>query len=317
MRNLKKTIAKLMAVVMMVTLFPATVYAETTNITLKGISSAEVYYTNENGVNFTREQYDCLREFYSDNEINVMQPGFAEPLFEHLYELTEEKEILYVQTLETVDANGNVDTTEKITPLTEEQMENIDSLDFIEENQPQRSSSATHVTASKTIELKFIEFGGSKRNVSLTCKWNKLPVTRSYDIMALAPSKSILFKLDSSTFSGYQSSDEKYTSYSYKSNDNLKITSTGIGISMNLHNGAKTKLECHIQCVLKSEVEPFTVYGTYQHAKSDISLSDSQKYSIEVSSSNMGSLLKFDSSSISGKYDNTQGLVISGTLDDH
>lgn len=34
MRNLKKTIAKLMAVVMMVTLFLATVYAETTNITL-------------------------------------------------------------------------------------------------------------------------------------------------------------------------------------------------------------------------------------------------------------------------------------------
>ena len=314
-KQLKNTMTKLLAAALMVAMLPVTAYADTVKEPLNDAMDLATYYTNYNGVDFTKEQYDRLMEYYSEDEIDIMQPEFAEPLFENLYDFTVEQQSIYVQTLESVDEDGNVITTEKETVLTEEQAKYMDKLEVDAFPAISRESSQTHETASKIITLKFNSFGGSTRGIVLSCSWKKLPVTRSYDIMAIAPSNSIHFNTPSA-FSASQVTDAGTTRYSMNSSG-VNIDSKGIGISMNLYNDATKSIVCTMECVLASTVEPFVVYGTYQHCQSDISQSDSKKYSIEVSSANMGGILKFSNSSIASKYDNTQGLKISGTLENH
>lgn len=314
-KQIKNTMITLLVAILLVAMLPITAYADTVKEPLNDDGDSVVYYTNYNGVGFTQEQYERLLEYYSEEEIDIMQPEFAEPLFEHLYDFTVEQQSIYVQTLESVDMNGNVVITEKETVLTEEQVNNLDKLDVDKLPSVFRAPSQTHETASKIITLKFNSFGGSTRGIVLSCSWKKLPVTRSYDIMAIAPSNSIHFNTPS-TFSASQVTDAGTTHYSMNSSG-VKIDSNGIGISMNLYDDASKSIKCTMECVLASTVEPFVVYGTYQHCQSDISQSDSKKYSIEVSSANMGGILKFSNSSIAGKYDNTQGLKISGTMENY
>ena len=55
-----------------------------------------------------------------------------------------------------------------------------------------------------------------------------------------------------------------------------------------------------------TKASPFKVYGTYQHAKSSVSLSESQNYSF--SSRGLGGVLKFNKDSIKNKYDGMTGV---------
>lgn len=58
--------------------------------------------------------------------------------------------------------------------------------------------------------------------------------------------------------------------------------------------------------------DPFQVYGTYQHAVKNISLSNSKKYTIGAGG--MGDVLNF-TSGYSSYYDNTGGVMVRGSLD--
>ena len=276
-KYLRNTITKLLAAALLVAMLPVTAYAETGKDSLNAGPEQEVYYTNDNGVDFTKEQYDRLREFYSENEIEIMQPGFAEPLFEDLYGFTVANQYLYVQTLESVDADGNVVTTERETVLTEEQAENLDELDLDKPDRPQRNYSATHTTASKLITMK-LNLGANTASVSLTCSWKKLPKTKSYDIMAIASSEFTYFQ-GASNFSASVKGDGKTTASYGESSSAVKIQN-----------------------------------GAYQHCTSSISLSDSQKYNIKRSILSMGGVLDFTSSSVEDKYDDTTGLSVSGSI---
>lgn len=116
-----------------------------------------------------------------------------------------------------------------------------------------------------------------------------------------------------SNVTGTQETNVGTTNYTYASS-NTKILSNGVGISMDLYNNATTKIKCTMQCKFGSGADPFTVFGTYQHATSDLSLSDSQKYKLAVGG--MGDVLEFTSSSVKAKYDNTSGLCVTGSIND-
>ena len=124
---------------------------------------------------------------------------------------------------------------------------------------------------------------------------------------------TILFTINSSNFSATQESDAGTTNYVYDSS-NVKSCSQGFGVSMNLYDAAVSKITCTVTGIFGSGKDPFTVYGTYQHATSTLSLSDSQKYTIAAGG--MGNVLSFTSSSVKAKYDNTQGLSVTGSLYD-
>ncbi len=99
--------------------------------------------------------------------------------------------------------------------------------------------------------------------------------------------------------------------YSGKS-DNVKISNIltgaygGVGISMNIPDSANSSLSSSMTVKLLTGADNITVYGTYQHAKSSVSLSDSKSYSFDPSG--LGGVVKFNSSSISNKYDGMSGV---------
>ncbi len=91
--------------------------------------------------------------------------------------------------------------------------------------------------------------------------------------------------------------------------DNYEVFSHGIGLSQNLVDNASNyynSLDIYAECTGN-----VTLYGTYQHAVTDLTLSDSKRYTLGADG--MGNVLIFANNTIANKYDNTQGLNISFT----
>ena len=261
-------------------------------------------------MDFTKEQYDRLREFYSDMEIELMEPSFVKPLFEHLYDFTVEQETVYVQTFETVDEDGKVVTEEKETVLTEEQAEHLEKLDLDAIGSMERTPNATHETASKFITLK-LALGPNTAQVTISCNWKKLPTVRSYDIMAFACSGFHYF-WGANNFTAYVKGDGKITgSYNENSSEAKIKQGVGAGVSVKLPANATSSIYSFMQCSFAVPAGATVVNGTYQHCTSNISLSDSMKYNIKSSATSMGGVLDFTSSSVANKYDSTGGLSVS------
>ena len=82
---------------------------------------------------------------------------------------------------------------------------------------------------------------------------------------------------------------------------------------MNIVDSVSKSLSMKFSVTFGSNVDPYTVYGSYQHSVDDISLAKSKKYTI--SASGMGKVIKFNSS-VASSYDDTPGLVVTGSLYD-
>lgn len=153
----------------------------------------------------------------------------------------------------------------------------------------------------------------SQKIVTITNTWLSIPATKSFDVIALRPaSNSMTVNINKNTISGYQKWDGQYVNYD-KSSANTKVSSSftgngGLGISMNIVDGVTSSLENSMTVYFLSGADPFNIYGTYQHAQSDVSLSESQNYSF--SSSGLGNVLNF-ASSVKSKYDAMQGVYLS------
>lgn len=81
----------------------------------------------------------------------------------------------------------------------------------------------------------------------------------------------------------------------------------GFGLSFLLPSGNLTELEETVEFRFNGSGNG-TIYGTYQHAQKSLSLSDSMNYTI--SSSGLGSVLKFGSNNITKKFDAMKGVEI-------
>ena len=88
---------------------------------------------------------------------------------------------------------------------------------------------------------------------------------------------------------------------------NIRKTDNGFGISMNLVNGG-TEFETDISATVKATSEYAMAYGTYQHAVTDVSLDESQSYTI--SHNGFGGVLNF-ATGVQNKYDRMNGISIS------
>ena len=111
--------------------------------------------------------------------------------------------------------------------------------------------------------------------------------------------------------SGYQKYDGQLITYN-RNSDNTKASSSftgngGIGISMNIVDSVKSTLENSITVRFISKANPFKIHGTYQHAQSNVTLSESKKYTF--SSTGLGGVLSFDSS-VKSKYDGMRGVTL-------
>ena len=228
------------------------------------LAEEDIFYTNNKGVTFTRNEYDFFTKMYYD--------GYQEYMSQ---------------------ADKDYFNDFNMTPESVERVEYDEDAIRHDITDPSYGTRATvHETGAKKLSISKTTSGYSAIVVSL--KWKSNPNVRSYDVIGARLSGTSLIGTPSTslTYSGgsYTSSNTVYPSGGFGTSIKLPSAGSSIRISQtySVNNGG-------------------TVYASYQHAKSSVTLSQSQNYSI--SSAGYGSVFAF-ASSVSSKYDGMGGVYI-------
>lgn len=229
----------------------------------------EIYYVNKNGVELTKIEYDELIERFDE--------GFVKTASSELIEeaLIEKDMILVPKDEITTTARSNF------------YYSCSDYADSINLGDIQACVNVTVTPSLKTY------------NFELFVEWNssKIPqITKSYDILAMRWTSNF----NGESYTGNQRNENKVVNYSNKGT-NSKWGTTGAGISMNIIDDTNSMLTFTTN--LKgyfSEKKSTTINMTYLHTQTAVTLTQSQNYSF--SSSGLGKVIKFNSSTINNYY---------------
>ena len=244
----------------------------------------DAYYSNDLGLELTEEEYEYATQYVDDIELKF----FTREDFDYVFEDFEKHHVGSDSVVFTETANDY-----KLTY----------SLNSISD------WSAIHTTSMKKLTMDAYYTQGAVIKITLRCTWTSIPKIKSYDVIGMAVSKGCGFTFntpDNSNIQGYQIYDGNEIYYSHSS-DNMKDSITGVGLSTNISDNVTNTLivELAANLVVPDNV---TFYGSYQHAISNVTLSQSQKYTF--STSGMGNVFNF-SNSVKNKYDNMQGVCVS------
>ena len=247
--------------------------------------------TNVKAATLTDEEYDRLRNVFSDARISLMSDEDAARYLSYDLEHTN-KVSKYYRVTETT--NGTI-TTE----VSKEEAINAANSNI--------STIATyHSTSYKNIEISTTTIGSNKYYVYVTNAWLITPRVKSYDVIAM--------RVEDATISaGTQRGIQLYTAngtssgvdYSYQGT-NMVLSSNGFGISMNLVDAASS-FTCEIEAMVTATSQWAKVYGSYQHAMTAVTLAKSKSYTI--SHNGYGKVINF-ATAVQNDYDNMQGVSI-------
>ena len=274
-------------------------------------ANAEVcYYRNQKGVSFTKEEYDKINKYFDEDEISKMSEFVAEELKKN--EIVEtDRETAYYEVIEKLDADGNV------TDVKEREINYMEMKSKLAEKKMAKSTSgggiyddATYKTSMKKVTMIGEKSGASVNRVTITNEWLELPKTRSFDVIALRIGSAAL-TVSPESIKATQVWDYKNKIEYNSMGDHVRKASKGIGVSMNLSNKAEKKIVSELKVTFVSGSDPLKIYGSYQHAKENVSLKTSKKYTI--SKDGLGNVIKFDDS-VKDKYDGMKGINIKLTL---
>ena len=151
----------------------------------------------------------------------------------------------------------------------------------------------SHSTASKTLTIS--SSCSTNCLISIVAIWKKSPVVRSYDLMGAYLSNVSLVG-DITTIA------RNSTGTNYSSGTVQSVNGFGESVLL-LSSGSDMKITQYFYVTPGG-----MVYGSYQHAKSSISLANSMKYSISLSG--YGNVFLFNNTSISNHYDGMGGVNI-------
>ena len=131
--------------------------------------------------------------------------------------------------------------------------------------------------------------------VTLTAYWDAIPAVNSYDVIAIRRGSGV--STSNHNFKQiYKSGGNYYTIY----NGNYQSFTNGYGYSALLHSGTDQEY------VMTFKVSGSGyVFGSYQHATSNVTLNQSKNYTL--SSSGYGGVILFDSS-VASYYDAMYGV---------
>lgn len=257
-----------------------------------------IYLTTKNGTELTKTQYDNLKKIYTAEDLEDLPSDFLDEIKNEPNLILEDRDEVCVITRTRYDQNDQpVETIN--TEVSEAEAKRVAAM-------PETRGS-TWQTSSKKLVIEVIQVDGSTKKVRLTNRWLKLPKVRSYDVMALrVTDTSNDFKPG---FSAVQQYDGKEIKYS-QNGDNVRqpgsfLSYRGIGVSMNIVDSVSSSLSNTMAITILNRNDKTTVYGTYQHATSKVTLAQSKDY--DITAGGLGNVLKF-SSSVASKYDGMQGV---------
>lgn len=248
--------------------------------------------TNVKAATLTDEEYDRLRNVFSDTRISLMSDEDAARYLSYDLEHTN-KVSKYYKVTETT--NGTITTEVSKEEATNAANNNISTI------------ATYHTTSYKNIEIMTTHINGNSYYIYLLNKWLITPRVKSYDVIAMRTE-------DATMVSGSQIGSQVYkinnvsdsVEYSYNGT-NMVLSSNGFGISMNLVDAA-SNFTCELEAIVTATSQWAKVYGSYQHAMTAVTLAKSKSYTI--SHNGYGKVINF-ATAVQNDYDNMQGVSIS------
>lgn len=250
-------------------------------------------FVNNVKATISEEDETFLRSVFSEARLNIMSEEEKEELVNG--DLTVNEKIYQVtQTL-----NGTF-TYSEVDPETAE---------LIKENFNNGVSTydAYHETTYKRITIIGDHIGGNTYDVMVYTQWLVTPATKSFDVTAMRIDGGyVVDGTQNGTQLYWEDGAYDHVDYSWNGT-NIRKTDNGFGISMNLVNGA-SYFETDISASVITTSSDAVAYGTYQHAVTDVTLNQSQSYTI--SHNGLGGVLNF-TNSVYNYYDRMAGVSIS------
>ena len=239
----------------------------------------------------TEEDYNKLRSIFSDARISFM---------------TEEEKAIYTDNDFTVEEKLYKVTQTTNGTYTYEELD-LSLEDDIRENAAISTYDSSYQTSYKRISFIDVDLDDGYHRLTVYTQWLINPVTQSFDVTAMRIADGYVVEGTQDGTQVYKK-DGSYNMVSYSPNGtNIRKTDNGFGISMNLVNGG-TNFETDISADVVATSEYAMAYGTYQHAVTDVSLDESQSYTI--SHNGFGGVLNF-ATGVQNKYDGMNGISIS------
>lgn len=257
------------------------------------VSAKEII--NNNGILISENEYNDFLKIYDNEYIMNMSEEKYNKLktldFSDITTSTKYIETTYNQSLQL--------TTER--EITEEEFNEFEAVSPLLDD-----GAASYETTKKKLVLSIV--GGTTWNWAMVAAtWKVIPSNRSYDLIGFY---GYGFDFSNGTQIGEQVYvlDGNYTTISYAWNGtNIKRHSNGFGISMNVVNSDITYLQFIAECDVRANIDHPTLYASYQHAQKNLSLADSQNYTL--GGAGLGSVFVFPYS-ISQKYDAMSGVSV-------
>lgn len=263
------------------------------------------FYTNNNGINMTEEQYNILEGYYSKEVIENMPQDQFNNALEVDYSKTREV-VHYVKTMMLVDGNGNVIKQYDV-DVTKAEYDRVGT--FVAPKAVCGDGIACWETAYKKVALYLTEqaYPSSIGLIRVLNTWKRIPAVKSFDVIAATYAATYT----TTSYHGYQIHDGSTITYN-SSSGNFKKTNYGVGLSQNIVDAVSSTLvnDLYIYGRFTNLFYWLTgsICGTYQHATSTTTLAQSQNYTFsQCDGTGLGGVLKF-SAGIAPKYDAMQGV---------
>lgn len=265
---------------------------------VKGLSVlmilSSLFISSAKAVELNDEDYARLNKVFSEASINAMTQEEVDKYLAADLENAKSETTYYKGV-----SHGNESYTWY--EISKDEYDNSDS-----EIQPHATYIATEY---KEVRISVIEGYDDVHIFDLYAKWKKMPAARSYDVIAFRFRNVALINGTQKGRQYYKKTGSAvYDHITYTSSSgNMKKTSQGFGVSMNLVDNSINALELELTCEgVPSGINPY-VWGNYQHAVENVTLAQSQNYNI--SSAGYGNVINFDLS-VEDHYDGMGGVYI-------
>lgn len=271
-----------------------------TSITVNAKSNIEVkfdkedVYINKNNVSITKENYNKIKNVFSEEEITNLDIK--------TYSLIEDsKEIISVET-------KYIETTYFEDSLKSIKLQREISKEEYEENIARAATPPIYdqrkYTDYKTLRMIVSKDYQNIYSFYFQNVWKKMPKYRSFDIIAFRWDGNVsIRKYEGSQYFEQPNGNKETIDYN-SSSENFQTFRNGISLSQNLVDDATAYDQT--LTVLATCSGKVDLFGTYQHAQADISLYDSKLFTLGPSG--MGGVIVFGKQSTANIYDNTPGL---------
>jgi hypothetical protein len=255
-----------------------------------------VCVTNVNATELSIEEYSNLRLLFSEGRIATLTDEELEKYLSYDFDkiLSTNK---YYKVVESPYGTTSSEVSELEATMAVNDLNNTVSV-----------QSTYYNTGYKHIEISVSPISGNISEVFLYTEWLTTPKVKSYDVTGFRfYAGTVIDGTQDGTQTYWSSASEGYQFISYAYNGtNIKKLSNGFGISMNLVDAA-AYFATDVTANVTATSSLAKAYGSYQHAVTNVTLSQSHDY--VINGSGFGGVFNF-SSAVGSYYDAMEGVSI-------